>query len=169
MRIYQLSNFGIMGEEKVAYTGANAKMNEFEAAMGLCNLNHFEDNVIKRGAVYKLYEELFSKLDGIRMLKHYREDVIRNYSYCPVFFDKGILGRSRDEVYIFLASKQVYARKYFYPLTSKFECYKNAGFRGETPIAEKMASQVLTLPMYADIDLEDVVSICDLIESLLLV
>ncbi|MBO4679609.1 MAG: DegT/DnrJ/EryC1/StrS family aminotransferase, partial [Lachnospiraceae bacterium] len=129
--------------------------------------NHFEENVEKREAVYKLYESRLSAIDGVRMLKPYREDVKRNYSYCPVFFDEKILGKTRDDVHEYLASKQIYSRKYFYPITSEFECYKDKGFRGDTPVAKKASMQVLTLPMYADLEQEDVAMICDYIEAYL--
>ena len=165
-RVYQLSNFGIMSEEEVAYTGANAKMNEFEAAMGLCNLEHLEENIESRRRAYEIYEKRLGDIPGIKMLKPYRDDITRNYSYCPVFFDKEVFGKSRDEVYDFLATKNVYSRKYFYPLTSDFDCYKDMKFIGETPVAHKMSEQVLTLPMYAELSSEDVNYICDNVESL---
>jgi len=166
LRVYQLSNFGIMDEDTVSFVGANAKMNEFEAAMGLCNLNHFEEYIKKREEIYKLYESRLSKINGIRMLKPYRDDVKRNYSYCPVFFDEKELGVSRDDVYNQLAQRNVYARKYFYPIANEFQCYKGSGLKGETPLAKKASSQVLTLPMYTDLELEKVNMICDYIQDI---
>ncbi|WP_022760643.1 DegT/DnrJ/EryC1/StrS family aminotransferase [Butyrivibrio sp. AD3002] len=163
MRLYQLENFGIMGEEQVSFTGANAKMNEFEAAMGLCNLEHFAENIEKRKIVYERYASRLAELDGVRMLSPYRSDIKRNYSYCPIFIDKDICGMGRDDVYTYLASNNIYSRKYFYPLTSQFDCYKDKEYRGDTPIAQKQSEQVLTLPMYAELELEKVDHICDLI------
>ncbi len=167
VRFYQLINFGIMGEEKVSFIGANAKMNEFEAAMGLCNLGHFEENRAKRKAAYETYEQELAGIDGIRMLKVYRDDVERNYAYCPVFFDEEVLGISRDAIFKHLSDNNIYARKYFYPLTSEFECYAEGGYRGDTPIARKASRQVLTLPFYADIEKETVKYICGLIKEII--
>ncbi|SEL73602.1 dTDP-4-amino-4,6-dideoxygalactose transaminase [Butyrivibrio sp. ob235] len=167
MRLYQLENFGIMGEEQVSFTGANAKMNEFEAAMGLCNLLHFSENIEKRKRVYERYESRFADLDGVRMPSPYRDDITRNYSYLPIFIDKDVCGMSRDDVYAYLALNNIYSRKYFYPLTSQFDCYRDKGYRGDTPIAERLSEQVLTLPIYADLELEKVDHICDMIINFL--
>lgn len=166
VRFYQLINFGIMGEENVAFVGANAKMNEFEAAMGLCNLVHFEENRLKRKAVYEIYERELAGIDGIRMLKPYRRDVERNYSYCPVFYDEEVLGVSRDTVYKKMAEHNIFTRKYFYPLTSEFDCYKSLGYNGETPVARRLSRQVLTMPFYADLEKETVVEICNLLKEM---
>lgn len=162
-KFFQLKNFGIMGEESITGVGANAKMNEFSAAMGLCNLDHFEENVKRRKAIYELYEEKLTGIDGVRMPKPYREDVVRNYGYCPVFFDKDVLGKSRDDVYNYLAERRIYSRKYFYPITSEFECYRDCGYKGDTKTARKLSRQILTLPIYPDLQLQDVEHICQLI------
>lgn len=165
MKIYQLANFGIMGEEIVAGSGANAKMNEFQAAMGLCNLNHFKENVDKRKKIFEQYQNELGGIDGIRALSPFREDIQINYSYCPMFFDREKLGISRDDIYDHLYKNNVYLRKYFYPLTSEFECYKDQGFVGDTPIAHRLSEQVLALPIYEDLEKGTVSMICDLIKE----
>jgi dTDP-4-amino-4,6-dideoxygalactose transaminase len=166
LRLYQLHNFGIMDEENVDFVGANAKMNEFQAAMGLCNLEHFEENRLKRKRIFELYRTKLSGVDGIRLL-HYDEDRIRyNYSYLPIFIDESKFSMNRNAVYEYLLTENVHARKYFYPITSKFNCYKDIPYKGNTPIAEKLAEQVLALPMYADLDMKSVESICELILKL---
>ena len=165
LRLFQLANFGIMGEEIVSGVGANAKMNEFSAAMGLCNLNHFEENIRKRKAVYETYKAHLNTIRGIRMLEPYRDDVTLNYAYCPVIFDDETLGRSRNDIYDYLAERNIYSRKYFYPITSKFDCYKECGYKGVTEVAERISRQVLTLPIYPDLDIQDVELICHLISE----
>ncbi|MBE5906326.1 MAG: DegT/DnrJ/EryC1/StrS family aminotransferase [Lachnospiraceae bacterium] len=165
LRVYQLSNFGIMNEEEVAFVGANAKMNEFEAAMGLCNLKHFEEYRTGRKEAYDIYRTELSGIPGVRMLTAYREDVVSNYAYCPVLFDAQTLGVTRDDVKKHLEEHNVFTRKYFYPLTNSFDCYKEAGFQGKTPVAERVASQVLTLPLYSDLAETDVFRICELIKE----
>jgi len=167
LKLFQLANFGIMGEEVVTGIGANAKMNEFQAAMGLCNLDHFAENVEMRKKVYELYEKMLTSINGVRMLKPYRDDVVMNYAYCPVFFDEKILGKTRDVVYDYLTSKNIYPRKYFFPLTSEFECYRNGNYKGNTEVAKKISRQVLTLPIYPELDLKDVKTICGLIKEFL--
>lgn len=163
-RLYNLKNFGIRGEEIVDDIGANAKMNEFCAAMGICNLRHIDDEIVKRKAVVERYRENLEGAAGIT-LNPIQPDVVPNYAYFPVLFDKKIFGASRDEVFDVLGKNEINARKYFYPLTSNFECYKNNKlFKiNSTPVAEKISSEVLTLPLYADLSITDVDRICGII------
>lgn len=165
MRLYQLINFGIIGEDCVVGVGGNAKMNEFQAAMGLCNLKHFDEIVEKRKVIYELYHRRLSQIHGIAMLNPQMNDVKLNYTYCPIFIDEEEFGISRNQVYDNLKNKNIFARKYFYPITSEFSCYQNMGLRGDTPVAKEMSEKVLTLPLYPDLDLSDVERICDIIVS----
>lgn len=157
-----LKNFGIHGPESVTYVGGNAKMNELQAAMGICNLRHVEDEIAKRKAVVERYRERLSGVDGIRLCTP-QPDVQSNYAYFPVVFDGYRM--SRDEVAQRLAQREIFARKYFYPLTNSFECYRDLPTAGEekTPIASHIAERILCLPLYADLAIEDVDRICDLI------
>ena len=165
LRIYQLQNFGIMDEESVVFVGGNAKMNEFQAAMGLCNLNHFEENTQKRKAIVEHYAERLKEVKGIRTFDYKADNVTFNYSYFPIFIDKDVYGMSRNEVYDYLLKNSIHARKYFYPITSEFECYKECGFRGNVSVAKHMSESVLTLPLYTDLEMEIVDRICDLLSD----
>ena len=161
-RLCDLKNFGIHDEENVPYVGGNAKMNEFCAAMGLCNLRHLEEEIEKRRLAAERYEERLSGVLGLK-LNRKQENTRPNYAYYPVVFDGFRL--TRDEVFARLAAEGIIPRKYFYPLTSSFACY--AGKEGfdpaATPVAAYVADRVLTLPMYAGLPPETVDRICDII------
>lgn len=157
-----LKNFGITGQESVGYIGGNAKMNEFQAAMGICNLRHVNEEINKRKTVVERYTENLSGIKGLRLSKP-QIDVESNYSYFPVVFDGYRL--SRDEVFGLLKEHNIYARKYFYPLTNSFECYNEIFNPEDTPIAKYISERVLTLPLYADLALEDVDRICRIIKE----
>ena len=161
-RLYGLKNFGIRGPETVDGVGANAKMNEFCAAMGLCNLRHISEEVKKREKVYARYMERLGEIKGLRF-NPIQTGVHPNYAYFPVIIDEGDFGENRNEVYERLAQHDIFARKYFYPLTSSFECYKGKYDSSLTPIAERISLSVLTLPMYADLALEQVDRICEIV------
>lgn len=165
LRLYQLHNFGIMGEESVEFVGANAKMNELQAAMGLCNIKHFEADVKKRKEISKKYRERLGEIKGIRFLDQSDNNITYNYSYFPIFISEDESGISRNQLYNFLKEKHIYTRKYFYPLTSEFNCFKNAGYIADVPIAKKMSEEVLTLPIYPDLEIESVERICECIKS----
>ena len=161
-KIDKLKNFGINGPEKVEYVGINAKMNEFAAAMGICNLRHIDRELAKREKVYSEYIKRLSNIPGIKLLKK-QDNVEANYAYFPVIFDKEVFGKSRDEVMDLLKDENIFTRKYFYPLVTDFDCYKDLYDSNDTPIAKYMSDNVLTLPMYANLSLEDVNRICDII------
>lgn len=155
-------NFGITAQESVEYVAGNAKMNEFQAAMGLCNLRHVDEEICKRKNVVERYIEKLSGIEGIKLIQP-QEGVISNYAYFPVVFDNYKF--SRDEILARLKDKNIFARKYFYPLTSNFECYQNQFPIQETPVAAYIADRVLALPLYADLVLEDVDKICKIIKG----
>jgi dTDP-4-amino-4,6-dideoxygalactose transaminase len=162
--IYDLKNFGIHGPEIVESVGANAKMNEFCAAMGICNLRHVDDEINKRRAVVERYHERLENTEGIRLNKN-APDVKPNYAYLPIIIEPEKFGCDRDEVYSVLAEHNIFARKYFYPLTNTFDCFNGKFDPNDTPIALKISKQVLTLPLYADLEQEQVDLICDIILS----
>ena len=157
-----LKNFGIRGPEECAYIGGNAKMNEFQAAMGICNLRHLSEEIAKRKKVVERYHERLSNKKGIK-LSESQTGVVSNYSYFPVVFDG--YKYSRNEVFDILKRHDIIARKYFYPLTNSFACYKYYPTAGaeKTPVARYISERVLTLPLYADLALEDVDRICNII------
>ena len=155
-------NFGIHGAEEVSYVGGNAKMNEFQAAMGLCNLRYLDEEIEKRKEIVEHYRKRVSEVEGIK-LSVIQEHVESNYAYFPVVFDK--YKYTRNEVFTKLKQHNIVARKYFYPLTNSFECYRNYPTAGveKTPVAQHLALRVLTLPLYPDLSLDIVDKICDLI------
>lgn len=162
--LYELKNFGIHGPEEVSAVGANAKMNEFCAAMGLCNLRHIDEEIAKRKKVAEKYRDRLEGIDGIQ-LNVIQPDVKSNYAYFPVVFEEASFGAGRVEVFDALAANGIGARKYFYPLTNTFSAFHGKYNVLDTPTALHISKRVLTLPMYADLALEDVDKICDIILS----
>lgn len=163
-KLNDLKNFGIHGPEEVAYIGGNAKMNEFQAAMGICNLRHLESEIAKRQAVVERYRSNLKNIDGIKLCDP-KSDVKSNYAYFPVVFDEKVFGASRNEVMEKLAENGIGARKYFYPLTSVSPAFNEKYDPSDTPVALHLSKRVLTLPLYADLSLDDVDRICNIIKS----
>lgn len=162
-RLYELKNFGIEGPEVVSGVGANAKMNEFQAAMGLCNLRHIHEELEKRQKIHERYLENLQDVEGIILPKK-QKNVKANYAYFPVvFLDE--YGLDRDEIYAKLENNGIYARKYFYPLTSTYDCYSEQFDSTQTPIALDISKRVLTIPMYADLSLDEVDRISQVIRE----
>ena len=152
-RLEDLTNFGIRDYESCPQVGGNAKMNEFQAAMGLCNLRHWEENRERRKEAALAYREQLSS--SVRFLEP-RPGTRPNYAYCPVLFSSRA---QRDRVHEALGRKDIHCRKYFYPLTSRLECYEGS-FKGNTPIAQNLSERVLTLPLSASLSGEDIRRIC---------
>lgn len=161
-KLDSLKNFGITSPETANYIGGNAKMNEFQAAMGLCNLKHVDSEIVKREKVVERYFEQLSEIEGIKLSK-VQEGVQSNYAYFPVVFDG--YKKTRDDVLEELKQHNIMARKYFYPLTNSFDCYKGKYDVDETPVAKYISEKVLTLPLYADLSVEDVDRICNIVKK----
>ncbi len=158
----QLKNFGMESPEVISRVGTNAKMNEFSAAMGLCNLKIINREIEKRRLVVERYRELLDGVEGIKICKQ-QEGVKNNYAFFPIVIDDRVFGAGRDEVLKHLAEKNIMARKYFYPLTSMFECFHGKFNSDETPVAKRICDNVLTLPLYSDLELEKVEHICEVL------
>ena len=159
--IYELKNYGIHGPEEVNAVGANAKMNEFCAAMGLCNLRHMDEIVLNRKAIVERYRERLSNVEGLQ-LNVVQKNVESNYVYFPIVIEEKAFGSSREEVMQYLKKHNVLVRKYFYPLTSSFRAFHGKYDVLKTPVALHISKRVLTLPLAPDLSLKDVDQICDL-------
>ncbi|PWJ95859.1 dTDP-4-amino-4,6-dideoxygalactose transaminase [Oceanotoga teriensis] len=155
-----LRQFGMNQKHEIIDIGTNAKMTEIHAAMGLCNMKHIDDEIKKRKKVVERYRERLSDIKGIK-LNEEKENIKNNYAYFPVLFDG--YKANRDEVFEELKKSNIMARKYFFPLTNNIECYKDRFDVNKTPIAKYVADRILTLPLYADLELSDVDRICDII------
>lgn len=159
-RLYQLKNFGITDKEHVDYVGGNGKMNEFAAAMGLCNLRHVDEWIAARGDVCARYRENLTGLRGVRLMEE-RGDVESNHAYMPVVFAGG--SAVRDAVYEALSAEGIFPRKYFYPCVNAYQCYAGVLDPDQTPTAKRLAASVLTLPLYPELPRADIDRICGVI------
>lgn len=159
--LHELKNFGIHGPEEITAIGANAKLDEFRAAMGICNLRRMDVCIAARKAVYDRYFERLSGIEGIGLCP-VQQGVEPNYAYFPVYFDPEKFGKTRDDVFADLREQDIYARKYFYPAINDLDCYQYADGH-PTPIAHEVSQNILTLPIYEELALEDVDRICDIV------
>jgi len=164
-RIDNLKNFGFAGETKVIAPGINAKMNEMQAALGLLQIKYVDDAIDKRKKVTEYYCENLKNIAGISFLKEV-QDVKHNYAYFPIFVDKKKYGTSRDELYEKLKENNIYGRRYFYPLISNFSPYRSleSAKKENLPVAERIAEQVICLPIYPELKLENMQKIIEIIE-----
>ena len=160
--IDNITNFGFTGNDTIRYIGTNARMNEFEAAMGICNLRHIEGEIARRKLAADCYSERLSNVKGIKLIKPQR-GVSYNYAYYPLIFDGFKL--EREEILSLLAEHDIIARRYFYPSVDSAECYGNAYPAENTPVSHYFADRVLTLPLYAELTPREADMICDIILS----
>lgn len=158
-KLYDLKNFGIRSEELITSVGANAKMNEFQAAMGLCNLKYVDKEIKKRKEIVSLYEKLLSNHPKIE-LNPCTKDIKRNYIYMPVLFENE---ETRNRIYQVLREENIYARKYFYPIAADAVCFKNKYKQAPLEIARNVSKRILVLPLFSQIEKEVVAEICRII------
>lgn len=160
--LHELKNFGLHGMEDCVSIGGNAKLDEFRAAMGICNLRRMPDCLESRKKVHDRYFERLDGIEGLRLC-YPQKDVVPNYAYMPVYFDEEMFGKSRDDVYSQLVEEDIYPRKYFYPAVNDTTAYNGGPYDRPTPVARDAAVHILTLPIYEGLALEDVDRICDII------
>ena len=158
-KFYNLKNFGIKSEECVEAVGANAKMNEFQAAFGLCNLNHLSEEIEKRRHVVEIYNEELENIDTLRTMEK-NPKVTYNSAYYPLLFENQ---ETRDLVWKELRKNEIYARKYFYPITCDAKCYE-LHVDGLCK-ARDFSSRILVLPLYSELEEENARRICKIIKE----
>ncbi len=159
-RIDHLKNFGHAGETSVVAPGINGKMSEFNAALGLLQLKYVDVAIQKRKEIDRIYRNKLSEVKGVHCLE-VLEGEIANYAYFPILIG-GEYPIDRDGLYERMLRSEIHPRRYFYPLISEFPMYRGlpSAHRGNLPIASKAAEQVLCLPIYPDLDVSVVESIC---------
>jgi dTDP-4-amino-4,6-dideoxygalactose transaminase len=166
-KIDKLKNFGIVNETTVVTPGINAKMNEFQAALGLLQLDYIDEIINKRKLISETYRSSLKEIPGISCLRD-QPGVKSNHAYFPILINKNLFGKTRDEVYEVLRAKNIFTRRYFYPLISQFPMYCNleSSRKGNLKVAERITEEILCLPIYPDLEIPIVNSICEVINNL---
>ena len=165
-KIDQLKNFGFTGEVSVEAPGINSKMDEIRSAYGLLNLRQVDKAIESRKNTANKYKDAFRNVKGLRFLEDI-DGVRHNYSYFPIFIDSTQYGMTRDELYEKLKDKNILGRRYFYPLITDFEPYKNypSAKAENLPNAKKLADSVICLPMYAFMSDCDIMRVIDCVRG----
>lgn len=164
-RIDHLKNFGFVDEVTVVAAGINGKMNEVSAAFGLLQLQSIDEALVRRGAIARRYRELLAGVPGIEPVGDSGE-ARPNNSYFPILVRKEY-PLSRDALFALLRQNGIIARRYFYPLISDFPMYRGlpSAARANLPVASQVANEVMCLPIYPDLAMDDVDRIVSLIRQ----
>ena len=167
IRIDHLKNFGFADQVTVVAPGINAKMNEFQAALGLLQLKYTDEMIEKRKRIAEIYRKELKGIEGIRYLTD-KKGVKHNYQYFPILIGSKKYGRSRDEIYEELKKNNIFSRRYFYPLISQFPTYRGlpSANAENLPIAEKVTREVLCLPIYPDLGLDKLKKIIEILKPI---
>lgn len=165
-RIDYLKNFGFADEVTVMAPGINGKMNELQAAFGLLQLRHVDEAIAGRGKLDELYRRELEAVPGVRFLRKHPETV-PNHSYFPIFIGDGY-PLSRDALYQKLKDHGVFGRRYFYPLISDMPMYRglSSASPDNLPEAQRLARQVLCLPIYPALSENEVLRIANLVRDI---
>lgn len=162
-KLYNLKNFGIREEEWVTEVGSNAKMNEFCAIMGLCNLKYIDQAINERKGYCEEYKKQLKNIAGIRFLDE-KQGIDKNYGYFPIIVEEECV-LNRNAIYDLLKENDIHARKYFYPLTSDQACFEKKYQETDLHNARRLAEEVLVLPLYEGMGIETVLKVTGIIKS----
>jgi len=164
-KIYNLRNFGIKNEEEVVDIGINGKMNEIQASIGLLNLKLFKKEQIRRTKIKNLFIEQLKDIENLTILKM-PENATDSCQYFPILIEDNF-PLTRDQIYENLKKYNIFTRKYFYPLCSDYEPYKNfeSSSKSNLPVANDIKNKVLCLPYYGNLENKIIINICDILKS----
>ena len=165
-KLCNLRNFGIENAESVTQVGLNAKMNEFAAAMGICNLEILEVAIERRKEIVERYCACINQLEGIKTLDYQQMEerkIEYNYAYMPIEINEEITGYTRNQLHAFFLEHNIVTRKYFYPLVVDLECYINKYGHYELPVSRRVSERILTLPLAASMKDDDIERCCDVL------
>jgi dTDP-4-amino-4,6-dideoxy-D-glucose transaminase len=162
-RVDHLKNFGFVDEVTVVAPGINGKMSEFNAALGLLQLKHVDGSLARRRAIHAIYLERLKNVTGIRCLQD-GGDYTANHAYFPILVQPDY-PMNREELYRTLCDRGIHVRRYFYPLISSFPMYRGlpSAALSNLPVASKAASEVICLPIYPALRLDQVDSVIEVI------
>lgn len=166
-KIDLLKNFGIKNENEVILPGINGKMNEIQACIGLLNLQNIEKEKQKRAAIANIYHEELYDFPGIKLV-NMPTHTTNSFQYFVIRIEEAKFGLSRDQIHEKLKQWNIVTRRYFYPLCSDYECYHDlpSSAAANVPIAQRVSREVLALPFYGELPLDDVKKICLILKSL---
>ena len=164
-RLELSKNFGFRNEENIVVPGINGKLNEFQAAIGLLMLKLIDAEIEKRKRLSMVYCERLIEIPGIKFRAE-MFGVKHNYYNFVITVNENKFGISRDDLYDNLKTYNIFTRKYFYPLCSQFQCYRQypSSSLENLPVAEIIAKEVLSLPLYSGLEVVDIHKICDLFD-----
>lgn len=164
-KLDQLKNFGYESEIEMSMLGSNAKVNEVQAAYGLASLKYIDDAIAARKSAAELYKAKLSKINGISFLD-IENNVKLNYSYFPIIINEKIYGEDRDSLYFRLRENNVLSRRYFYPLITDFDFYKNYNCKKyDLSISKHISDNVICLPMHHSLSIDNINFIVDIIKG----
>lgn len=160
-RIDFLKNFGFADEVTVIAPGINGKMNEFQSVIGLLSLGIVNEEIANRKKIAETYFELLKNRKGIKVFNNF-DGYEYNYAYFPILIDEEKFGTSREKIYDELKRNNIHTRRYFYPLISNMPSYRSlpSAEKENLPLANKIAEQILCLPIYGSLKSETVELVC---------
>ena len=163
-----LKNFGILDENTIINIGINAKMNEFQAAIGLLQLESHNERIDQRKKMSELYQDKLKNIEGLRIITP-PQNIKSNYAYFPILINPKSFPVDRNKLFDKLRENNIFVRKYFYPLISNLDVYSNlkSSSKENLRVANQIAEQVICLPIYSSLDSETITRIVGIIKSVL--
>ncbi len=155
-KVRYLINFGIKNQEEIPHLGTNAKMNEFEAAMGLCILDDIEDIKTNRKKVVENYK---IGLESLVTFQEQNNQASENYSYFPILFKNE---EELSKVQKSLNKENIFPRRYFYPSLDTLEYIEP---KQECKISRDISKRILCLPIYSELEKDNQDKIIDIIRK----
>jgi dTDP-4-amino-4,6-dideoxygalactose transaminase len=166
-KIDKLKNHGFINGITIKGFGINGKMNEFQAALGILQLKHFDEQVTRRNKIVEIYKNGLKEIHGISLITEHI-GLENNHSFFPILVNPLEFGNTRDYLYDHLKENNIFTRKYFYPLISDLPLYSKlpSAYKRNLPVSARISQQILCLPIYPDLKSEIIFRIIEIIKGI---
>lgn len=154
-KVELLKRFGHTGDEHLML-GINAKANEFQAAMGLCNLKYIDDVIKNRKRLVEVYD---SYLTDTVQRPGLSPEASYNYAYYPIILNNEV---ELQKITKDLTTRNIFARRYFYP---SLNTLPYIGDYQPCPVSEDIASRILCLPLFDSLEKSIIEEVCEVITT----
>ncbi len=155
-RIRLARNFGFVDYDTIVYIGTNAKMSEVHAAMALTNLEHMQELIEHNKEIYSIYKNSIAAPFALLEPSSHESS---NFQYVVVICPTN----SREYLLEELWSREILARRYFYPGMHKMSPFQ--ANKVVLPVTDSLAEAVLCLPNGLSVSVADAENISNILNK----
>ncbi|MFO3719072.1 DegT/DnrJ/EryC1/StrS family aminotransferase [Staphylococcus felis] len=163
-QIRLLIEYGNPGDYNCTEIGINGRLSELSSIVGYESFKILKDNLKLRTHKANLYYKHLETIEGIELQRFSKEIIDSTYKDFSIVVKKEF-GINRDQLSNILNKLGIPTKKYFYPAIHKMYAYKEYNDI-YLPNTEYLSKNILSLPIYAELDDEIILDIVRIIKDI---